>query len=396
MKTMPLPDIIKRIADLNGCSEATAAMFVAEFTDILTKALTESGNATIKGLGTFQRIESGNDITVEFAPDGSLASAVNAPFSMFDPVELDDEITAEMLETAATNDVTPNVNETEATLPQQAADCNTAASCHPETAEDNDAPNNRKIESLPPDIPPIPAKHIPTPITYNEPQKPYETDPAPVSPLQTHHPTTTATATETVTKDVAHEKIIEKERVVEVVGKHHNLHLVITALIALLTGVIIGCFSSDLLNLTNVKNVNISADDVQVYHRNPTTPAPVPVGTEPLDTIAEEDTLNLHPTATVSRTDASGLHKEIEAEKIVTDTVKSNRFLTTMAREHYGKKIFWVYIYEENSAKLSDPDHIEANTVVVIPPAEKYGIKAGDEASEADAQRRAIEIINRW
>ena len=64
-----------------------------------------------------------------------------------------------------------------------------------------------------------------------------------------------------------------------------------------------------------------------------------------------------------------------------------------MAREHYGKKKFWVYIYEENKAKLDDPDMIAANTVVVIPPAEKYGIKAGDPASEADAERKAAEIM---
>ena len=36
---------------------------------------------------------------------------------------------------------------------------------------------------------------------------------------------------------------------------------------------------------------------------------------------------------------------------------------------------------------------IAANTVVVIPPAEKYGIKAGDPASEADAEKKAAEIM---
>ena len=79
---------------------------------------------------------------------------------------------------------------------------------------------------------------------------------------------------------------------------------------------------------------------------------------------------------------------------IVTDTVKANRYLTTMARRHYGKKIFWVYIYEENKNIIDDPDHIAPNTVVVIPPAEKYGIKAGDKESEADAMRRAQAIVN--
>ena len=76
------------------------------------------------------------------------------------------------------------------------------------------------------------------------------------------------------------------------------------------------------------------------------------------------------------------------------DTVRVNRYLTTMALEHYGKKKFWVYIYLENKASLSDPDHIAPNTVVVIPPAEKYGIKSGDKTSEADAEHQA-ELIYR-
>ncbi len=78
---------------------------------------------------------------------------------------------------------------------------------------------------------------------------------------------------------------------------------------------------------------------------------------------------------------------------MVYDTVRGNRYLTTMARQHYGRKIFWVYIYEENKAVITDPDHIAPNTVVVIPPAEKYGIKAGDKLSEQAAERKAIEII---
>ncbi len=77
----------------------------------------------------------------------------------------------------------------------------------------------------------------------------------------------------------------------------------------------------------------------------------------------------------------------------VYDTIRPNRFLTTMAREHYGRKIFWVYIYEENKAKIPDPNNIPANTVVAIPTAEKYGIKAGDKQSEEAAERKAIEIL---
>ena len=104
------------------------------------------------------------------------------------------------------------------------------------------------------------------------------------------------------------------------------------------------------------------------------------------DVVPEEEAA---PVATVAA-------RSTASPAVVTDTVKSNRFLTTMAQRHYGKKKFWVYIYEENKAKLDNPDMIPANTVVVIPPAEKYGIKAGDPKSEAAAEKLAAEIMNRY
>ena len=51
-----------------------------------------------------------------------------------------------------------------------------------------------------------------------------------------------------------------------------------------------------------------------------------------------------------------------------------------MARKNSGYIFIW---------KTKPP-----NTVVVIPPAEKYGIKSGDKTSEADAEHQA-ELIYR-
>lgn len=77
---------------------------------------------------------------------------------------------------------------------------------------------------------------------------------------------------------------------------------------------------------------------------------------------------------------------------IVTDTIRQGRFLTTMARRHYGQMEYWVYIYKENSDHLGNPDHIEPGTVVVIPPAKKYGLVAGDTDKINEAKRLAAEI----
>lgn len=82
--------------------------------------------------------------------------------------------------------------------------------------------------------------------------------------------------------------------------------------------------------------------------------------------------------------------------KVIKDTVRSGNYLAAMSRRHYGRFEFWVYIYEENASVLKNPDLIEPNTEVVIPPAEKYGIDASDPASVKRAVALAEEIYSRF
>ena len=83
----------------------------------------------------------------------------------------------------------------------------------------------------------------------------------------------------------------------------------------------------------------------------------------------------------------------VEEPNVVTDTVTSQIVLSILAEKHYHSSWFWVYIYEENKDKISNPDNVRPGTVVVIPPAEKYGIDAKDPASLKKAQRRSWEIL---
>ena len=80
----------------------------------------------------------------------------------------------------------------------------------------------------------------------------------------------------------------------------------------------------------------------------------------------------------------------------VRDTVKAGYLLNDMARKHYGSKVFWVYIYEENKSKIKNPNRVNAGTVVTIPPASKYGIDAKDPASVAAANKKAGQILSKF
>ena len=115
MKTMPLPEIVATLIKVNGCSEAMASAFLNEFAQIIAEGLTEDGNVTVKGIGTFRLIDLGNETGVEFAPDKAMSEAVNAPFSIFEPVELDDEITEEMLSEAEEAEEADETDENAAT-----------------------------------------------------------------------------------------------------------------------------------------------------------------------------------------------------------------------------------------------------------------------------------------
>jgi len=78
---------------------------------------------------------------------------------------------------------------------------------------------------------------------------------------------------------------------------------------------------------------------------------------------------------------------------VVTDTVTARIVLTTLSERYYDSPWFWVYIYEENKSIISNPNNIKPGTVVVIPPADKYGIDANDPASLKKAQRRSWELL---
>ena len=84
------------------------------------------------------------------------------------------------------------------------------------------------------------------------------------------------------------------------------------------------------------------------------------------------------------------------SDKKVTDVISKTRYLTTMAKDHYGNFNLWPYIYIENKAFLGHPDRIKPGTVVVIPDLRKYGVNPDNPADIAKAKKKGIEIYSRY
>ena len=378
MSTMSLPQLIDALIATGIADSATIRNFIQEFTAIIEGTLARGESVSVKGIGTFHAVEVADELYIEFAPDATLAETVNAPFSIFEPVELPDNLTDADMETAemACNETEPASRPCPPPIPPRRE----AAAPEPAATSPVSAP--------------APDPIIETPVQPEHAEPEHKTA-APGSdnnePEQAPHNTLP-------TKEI--EKIIEHERVVEVRdhSSHHTMHIVIASLLSLVAGLAIGYFANNRLNLSHIKNVNIEAEGVNVISKteakegkSATADSLAAVAAGHSDSIPA-DTVSPGQGSTAVEPEAKTV--ETPRAAIVTDTVKANRYLTTMARRHYGKKIFWVYIYEENKNIIDDPDHIAPNTVVVIPPAEKYGIKAGDKESEADAMRRAQAIVN--
>lgn len=379
MSTMSLPQLIDALIATGIADSATIRNFIQEFTAIIEGTLARGESVSVKGIGTFHAVEVADELYIEFAPDATLAETVNAPFSIFEPVELPDNLSVADMEAAemACNETEPASQPCPPPIPSRrepaAPEAQAAATPVSEPAPEPTTKPSVEPEQVAPEH-----KTATSVSGNNEPEQ------APQNALPA--------------KEI--EKIIEHERVVEVRdhSSHHTLHIVIASLLSLVAGLAIGFFANNRLNLSHIKNVNIEAEGVNVISKteakegkSATADSLAAVAAGHSDSIPA-DTVSPGQGPTAVEPEAKTV--ETPRAAIVTDTVKANRYLTTMARRHYGKKIFWVYIYEENKNIIDDPDHIAPNTVVVIPPAEKYGIKAGDKESEADAMHRAQAIVN--
>lgn len=334
-----LPQLIELLAKNGGIAncgnlETTAYAFFEAITD----ALKTDRTVKIKNFGSFA-ISEDNDQKLSFIPCKEIEKAVNAPFEFFEPVELGDNVTDEMLAEA---DMQPEpeskiLNDTDETTESVIAD---------ETVED---------------IPNVEATTVAENLTDEEPE------PCDNQPEQYNDP----------------ENKCDKDEDGKIVYVYKNVFPWWYALIGgIASGCIIGIFLLFLMPAYYTADENEQEYEIVASDTMPATVATVEHDKDSLpaqEEIVEEITATENP-----------------ANKVITDTVSSRRFLTTMARQYYGEMAFWAYIYIENSDKLGNPDRIAPNTVVVIPPAEKYNIDKMNPKSVDDAKQKGLEIYSKY
>ena len=330
--------------------------FIEAFTSTIIDGLKSDGKVEIKGLGVFQLLNSDSfekkksaDL-IKFIPDKETADIVNQPFAFFEAVELDDEVTEDTLNVSEFENIENNADETSDSVNSN------DTQIQYDSIEDGDI--------ISPDEPQNPNSgdildQIQEDVFESSEQTTNSEGTIKIEEnnIKIHNEQNNLDSTDEYTNNSY--LPIESETTIENDSSGKSWLLLLTFFIM---GLIIGYLIPTYVVNTTPKDVLVQHDTVYV---NVTPIVP--------DSIQDiSDTLQIQ----------------------VVDTIKTNRFLATMARNHYGRMEFWVYIYLENKDKISNPNHIPLGTTVVIPPASKYGIDPHSQSSIDEAERKCTEVLN--
>lgn len=361
--------LAEHMSSLTGGSQATTETFIRELFAVVSEALSRGENVKIKNIGTFS--PSGlADQPVLFAPDRELAEAINMPFACFEAVELNDDVTEDML-----NEVSEEVKhdiEVEQ-LPEAITDEIVESECDKQDVDhETRQESTQEIATVETESEEQEQEHAPTPEVNDTFAADSMEDSANSDIIVGQEDSESNISEESLENDDSDGLcLLEDED--ESHSKRSFLWIAIVATLAL--GVVAGYVLGNIYpyqSSTMQETITDQSQDMPVEK----------IESIVIDTAATDTTVHeIEPKA-----------EPVEEQVLVTDTIRTTRFLTTMARQYYGEMIFWVYIYEENKEKLGNPNRIRPGTVVVIPDAKKYGIDRNDSVCVANAKLKAIEI----
>lgn len=410
-RKVTLASLAERLAEICNIPAAEAESRIKSYFDIIAETVSSGDSVKVKGLGTFKAVgiepRESVDVTTGkrmlipghrravFTPEKSLAEKVNAPFAAFEAVELSDDISEEELDAAA----------------QETVDAVSEESVL--TSEDKPTTDAEEItEKTIEEVVTATVEEEEKPVEASEPEP--EPEPEPALPVEVKEEKVSEAAAARSTFGIQPPSIEEDDDFD--IGRDYNPRrqrhrggflpgflIGFACMFAVLGGLwcwyrfapesfdsILGRPSAKVENSTSAKIVSNTVPATKPEARAQKVEAEA---TEEADAVAE---VSVEKEDVENSAEVPTQPSDKTKEKPVYDTISKTRFLTTMARDHYGSYHLWPYIYEENKAILGHPDRIKPGTKVVIPPAEKYGINAKDKACIAKAKKLGVEIYAKY
>ena len=421
-------ELVDLLSEATSTTDRVCELFLRELFSTISQTLIKGRPVTVKGIGEFKVVESaarkdadksGAHKRITFTPDKALAEALNEPFAQFKTIILDDSITDEQLaeiderfpSSVITQDNDEELPQVEESVPA------------PKPVVEQEAPKQalqpetKKPESTPvPESKPEPKRHVAPAMAKSVEHNPVERKPmligipidGPSQPVPEPEPVEEETSNQRFYRPELRNAYSPTPEQIEEINSKPTPKWWIPVLGLLVAGALIWWFSS------NGKN-GISGEEEHVVMAADTisdNDSILLAENKPVEQKSEQEkraekiakTLSSNPAEKPAEKPtetpaekvvekAVAAEKPATAHKQVTDIVTSQIVLTTLAEKHYGSPWFWVYIYEENKAIISNPNNIRPGTRVVIPPPEKYGINPNDKASLKKAQYKSWQYL---
>lgn len=423
---IPFHELAKRLSLATSISNESAEVFIKNFFDLLSESLVSGETVRIKGLGTFAPATTDGESCVEFTPDKEIADTLNAPFAPFEAVELNEEVTDEMLEEtsveAAIDDSEPetcveeNFAETITEAEANSDQTSTEIVAPPEIIE---AETKIETEVEPETLTEPEADTEPEPESESKPESNPESESESESPQESKsesEPESKIASNVTSPEAEKNEEMLPAKYALEEEPEEYVEHVKEEEssgggsfgwgfLVGLLVGLALGAcavyLAIDYLfpngrteqteQIAEADEETILTEDTVVAQQADMLSQPqesIPATSNPEKVSANKPIPLEVPQATPQQT--------APVAKTVHDTVRKGYSLVHMAKKHYGSKDFWVYIYEENKAKIKNPNRVQPGEVFVIPAPEKYGINSSSEESIAKAKSKAGQILSKF
>ena len=385
-KKLTFPELAELLSVATNTSKRMSELALREMFAVISGKLLDGESVKIDGLGVFkvtevnsrrsvnvntgEAIEIPGHSKITFVADKRLAEAVNAPFASFESVVLDDDVTADML--TAIDNAEPAEPSAE---PSEFSELSEPA--EPAEPLELSEPSEPATE---PAAEPSELSEFSEPSELSEPAAEEPAEPA-AEPVEEEDAQGGAIHVSQSDDDYYYDDDDDESWW----QRHRPLKGFLMGVVA---GAALYAAADFAIKYYEDNRKVVSAETIEA-----TDGEVVAADTLPSDTLSDKASPkdSLKPTASTPLESAKST-----AVKQVTDTVTGSYFLTRMARRHYGNGHFWVYIYEENKGKISNPNNVRPGTAVVIPDAKKYGIDKDNPQSVEAAKRKEGEIQRKF
>lgn len=397
---LTLPDVAEWVARRQGCSKREAELFLREMASLTADTLASGEALKIEGLGTFKPVwvEARTSINVQtgepslvpghyklvFTPEKRVRDVVNEPFSCFSAEVLPDEADLSDLPVADAGrpdddtddpDEEPVADDTAGmALPDgPATGSDTTPSLQPAAVAREPQSVEEPVAGLQSDG--LPDEVVATPEPDVEVDTPAATGPVDGTiPPQTEQPL----GEESVGISASDEQPGVEAYSPNVADLLHRERMrgfwIGAAVAATITALV-------LLSIYIVWHRPFAAIGEEKQAAPICRELPAAQTDTPATVTLVSDSATLAATDSADKSVAASVVESPVAAQAVIDTLSKGEFLTTLSLKHYGHKAFWVYIFDANREKIPNPDNVEAGTVLIIPPRERYGIDAADSVS---------------